>query len=235
MANENVNQNVNPFELRSWEKDVCDRNFDDYTTPIVQDSNGDIKFNNTKYRRGCKLETIPDVGRVKVSDGFAIKKRVGDEDKWAIKAFDKVVHAIFPDGRDKNVRHNNAEKILEEKKDYVISSQPFEEERLTAISSSTNETGVDNSVISNLINNGVVKIYDQNFNNLDDTQKSKWMVKDGQSYRPAIGYTLNDGQILYNKYRIFQIDDHSTRHNAPSYSFNESYIIDKYNLQGKLI
>ena len=235
--------NVNPFDQDNW-TDVCSVNFDSHTTPIVKDPDGTIEINGTRYRQGCKTE-LYDTGEVRVSDGFAIKKRVGMRDEWAVKVFDKVVHAIFPSGRSKEQQHRNAESILEQKKDYVISSQPFEENRLTAISSSTDEIGAstdeigvgEDSVISNLINNGVVKRYDENdFNSLSQEQRNKWVVKDGESYRPAINYDdLRPGDILYNKYRIFNTNDHQTRKDAPSYNFNESYIIDKYNLQGKLI
>ncbi len=228
--------NVNPFDQNNW-TDVCIADFDSHTTPIVEDPDGTIEINGTTYRQGCKTEES-DAGKVKVSDGFAIKKRVGMRDEWAIKVFDKVVHAIFPSGDSKDQQHQNAETILKKKRDHVISSQPFEENRLTAISSSTDETGVgDDSVIRNLINNGVVKRYDENdFDSLSEEQKTKWMVKDGESYRPAINYDdLRPGDILYNKYRIFNTNDHQTREDAPLYSFNESYIIDKYNLQGKLI
>ena len=229
--------NVNPFDQNNW-TDVCIVDFDSHTTPIVKDPDGAIEINGTTYRQGCKTERY-DTGEVRVSDGFAIKKKVGMRDEWAVKVFDKVVHAIFPYGRSKEQQHRNAESILEGKIDHVISSQPFEENRLTAISSSTDEIGGDDddSVIANLINNGVVKRYDENdFNSLSQEQRNKWVVKDGESYRPAINYDdLRPGDILYNKYRIFNTNDHQTREDAPSYNFNESYIIDKYNLQGKLI
>lgn len=223
--------NVNPFDQDNW-TDVCEENFDTHTTPIVKDGNGDITIGDHTYSRGCRTENVQNAGKAIVSDGFAIKDEEGNV--WETKAFDKVVHAIFPVGRGV-AQQNNAERILKEKSDHVISSQPFEENRLTAISSSTDETAGDNSVLSNLINNGVVRRYD-GFADLSAEEKAKWLVKDDDSFKPATRFNdIPDDRILYNKYRIFATDDHQTRVNAPPYNFNESYIIDKYNLQGKLI
>ena len=225
--------NVNPFDENNW-TNVCEADFDAQTTPIVKDNTGNINiYGHGTYRQGCRTENVQNAGKAIVSDGFAIKDKEGNV--WETKAFDKVVHAIFPVGRGV-VQQQNAERILKEKSDHVISSQPFEENRLTAISSSTDETGVgDDSVITILKNNGVV-INGETFNTLDVTEKAKWLVKDGESFKPATTYVnIPDDLILYNKYRIFDTNDHQTRENAPTYNFNESYIIDKYNLQGKLI